>query len=110
MPWEYLTSLMMKKNEIFHGRNEIMKKLKVCKVFNVKLLKAPKSDFPSKKTAYNLFYKDIRKTKKELKGIPVSKASDIISKQWKKVKASDKKMRKYKDIYEEEKRRHEEAL
>ena len=28
----------------------------------------------------------------------------------KKVKASDKKMKKYKDLYEEEKRRHEEAL
>ena len=43
-------------------------------------------------------------------GISVSKASVIISKEWKKVKASEKKMKKYKDLYEEEKQRHEEAL
>ena len=49
-------------------------------------------------------------TKKELKGVPVSKASAIISKEWKKVKASKKKMKTYKDLYEEEKQRHEEAL
>ena len=48
--------------------------------------------------------------KKELQGIPVSKASAIISKEWKKIKASKKKMKKYKDLYEEEKQRHEEAL
>ena len=48
--------------------------------------------------------------KKELHGIPVSKASAIISMEWKNVKASEKKMNKYKDLYEEEKRRHEEAL
>ena len=45
-----------------------------------------------------------------MRGIPVSKASAIISKEWKKVKASEKKMKKYKDLYEEEKQRHEEAL
>ena len=48
--------------------------------------------------------------KKELHGIPVSKASAIISMEWKNVKASEKKMNKYKDLYEEQKRRHEEAL
>ena len=53
-----------------------------------------KPDVPSKKTAYNLFCKDIRKTKKELQGVPVSKANVIISKEWKKVKASEKKMKK----------------
>ena len=90
--------------------NFIQKALKVRKVFKVKPLKTPKPDIPSKKTAYNLFCKDIRKTKKELKGIPVSKASAIISKEWKKVKASEKKIKKYKDLYEEEKKRHEEAL
>ena len=90
--------------------NFIQKALKVCKVFKVKPLKIQKPDVPSKKTAYNLFSKDIRKIKKELKGVPVSKASAIISKEWKKVKASEKKMKKYKDLYEEEKQRHEEAL
>ena len=90
--------------------NFIQKALKVCKVFKVKSLKTPKPDVPSKKIAYNLFCKDIRKTTKELKGVPVSKANAIISKEWKKVKASEKKMKKYKDLYEEEKQRHEEAL
>ena len=83
--------------------NFIQKALKVCKVFKVKSLKTPKSDVPSKKTAYNLFCKDIRKTKKELQGVPVSKASAIILKEWKKVTASKKKMKNYKDLYEEEK-------
>ena len=69
----------------------------------MKALKTPKPRVPSKKTAYNLFYKNIRKTKKELQGVPVSKASAIISKEWKRVKAKDKKMEKYKDVYEEEK-------
>ena len=63
----------------------------MCKVFKVKPLKTPKSDVPSKTTTYNLFCKDIRKTKKELQGVPVSKASVIISKEWKKVKARGKK-------------------
>ena len=82
--------------------NFIQKALKVCKVFKVKPLNTPKSDVPSKKTAYNLFCKDIRKTKKELQCVPVSKASAIISKEWKKVKANEKKMKKYKELYEEE--------
>ena len=90
--------------------NFIQKALKVCKVFKVKPLKTPRPDVLSKKTAYNLFCREIRKTKKELQGVPVSKASAIISKEWKKVKASEKKMKKYKDLYEEEKQRHEEAL
>ena len=90
--------------------NFIQKAPKVCRVFKVKPLKTPKPDVPTKKTAYNLFCKDIRKLKKELQSVPVSKASAIISKEWKKVKASNKKMKKYKEIYEEEKRQHEEAL
>ena len=45
-----------------------------------------------------------------MQGVPVSKASVIISKEWKKVKASEKKMKKYKDLYKEEKQRHEEAF
>ena len=45
-----------------------------------------------------------------MQGVPVSKASAIISKEWKNVKASEKKMKKYKDLYEEEKQRHEEVL
>ena len=90
--------------------NFIQKALKVCKVFKVKPLKTPKPDVPSKKTAYNLFCKDIRKIKKELQGVPVSKASAIISKEWKKVKPCKKRMKKYKDLYEEDKQRHEEPL
>ena len=90
--------------------NFIQKALKVCKVFKVKPLKIPRPDVPSKKTAYNLFCKDIRKIKKELHDVRISKASAILSKEWKKVKASKKKMKRYKDLYEEEKQRHEEAL
>ena len=89
--------------------NFIQKAFKVCKVFKVKPLKTIRPDVSSKKTAYNLFCKDIWKIKKELQGVPVYKASAIISKEWKKVKASDKKMKKYSDLHEEEKRRHEEA-
>ena len=88
----------------------IQKTFKVCKVFKMKPLKTPKPDVPSKKTAYNLFRKDIRKIKKELQVVPVSKASAIISKEKKKVNTSDNKMKKYKDLYEEENGRHEEAL
>ena len=69
--------------------NFIQKALKVCKVFKVKPLKTSKPDISSKKTAYNLFCEDTRKTEKELQGAPVSKASVIISKEWKKVKASE---------------------
>ena len=76
----------------------------------MKPLKTQKPDVPSKKTAYNLFCKDIRKTKKELEGVSVSKASAIISKEWKKVKANEKKMKKYRNLYEEKKKRDEEAL
>ena len=90
--------------------NFIQKALKVCKVFKVKPLMTPKPDVPSKKTAYNLFYREIQKTKKELQGVPFSKASAIISAEWKKIKASEKKIKMYKDLYEEEKQRHEEAL
>ena len=46
----------------------IQKTLKVCKVFKVKPLKTSKPDVPSKKTAYNLFCKDIRKIKKRVAG------------------------------------------
>ena len=90
--------------------NFIQKALKVCRVFKVKPLKTPKPDVPTKKTAYNLFCKGIRKLKKELQSVPVSKASAIISKEWKKVKTSNKKIKNYKELYEEEKRQHEEAL
>ena len=87
----------------FTGRKEdkynlIEKALKVCKVLKVNPLKTPKPDIPSKKAAYDLFCKDIQKTKKELQGVHISKTSAIISKEWKKVKVSDKKMKKYKDI------------
>ena len=47
----------------------------------MKRLKAPRPDVTPKKTAYNLFCKDIQKTTKELKGVPVSKTSAIISKE-----------------------------
>ena len=40
---------------------------------------------------------------KRVQNVPVSKANAIILKEWKKVKASDKKMKKYRDLYEEEK-------
>ena len=65
--------------------NFIQKALKVCKVFKVNPLKTLKPDVPSKKTAYNLFCKDIRKIKKELQGVPLSKASAIISREWKRL-------------------------
>ena len=42
------------------------------------------------------------KNKKKLQGVPVSKASAIISEEWKKVKVSDKKMKKYRNLFEEE--------
>ena len=90
--------------------NVIQKTFKVCQFFKVQPLNTTRPDIPSKKTAYNLFCKGIRKIKKELQGVPVYKASAITSKEWKTVKASDKKMKKNRDLYEEEKRRHEEAL
>ena len=52
----------------------------------------------------------LQRHSKDQKGVPVSKVSAIISKEWKKVKASNKKMKKYRDPYEEEKPQHEEAL
>ena len=82
----------------------------MCKIFKVKPLKTPNPDVPSKKTAYKLFCKDIQKTKKELQGVPVPKASAIISKEWKRVKVNQRKMKKYKELCEEEKQRHEVAL
>ena len=45
-----------------------------------------------------------------MQGVPVSKASAIISKEWEKVKVSEKKMKKYKELCEEEKQQHEETL
>ena len=66
-----------------------------------KTLKTPKLDVTSKKTAYNLFCKDIRKIKKNCR---------VYRRNGKKVEASYKKTKKYRDLYEEEKRRHEEAL
>ena len=62
----------------------MQKALKKCKTFKVKSLKTLKLDVPAKKTAYNLFCKDIQETKEELQGITVSKANAIISKGWKK--------------------------
>ena len=44
--------------------NFIQKALKVCKVFKVKPLRTPKPDVPSRKGAYNLFCKDIQRSKK----------------------------------------------
>ena len=49
--------------------NLIQKSFKVCKVFKMKPLKAPRLDVPSKKTAYNLFCKDVQKMIKELQGV-----------------------------------------
>ena len=79
--------------------NFIQKALKVCKVYKVKSLKTPRPDVPSKKTAYSLLCKGKRKIKKELQGVPIPKASAIILEEWKKVKANDKKMKKYRDLY-----------
>ena len=50
------------------------------------------------------------KDQKRIAGCPVSKASAIILKEWKNVKASDNNMKKCRDLYKEEKRRHEKAL
>ena len=86
------------------------KSLKVCEVFQVKPLKTPKPDVPSRKTVCNLFWKNIRNIKKELQGAPVSKASITISKEWKKVKARENKRKKCKDLYKEEKQWHKEVL
>ena len=82
----------------------IWRALKVCKTFKVKFLKIPRLKVPAKKTASNLFYKDIWETKKWLKGVTISQASAIISKKSNKVKASEKKIEKYRKA---EKRRYE---
>ena len=91
-------------------KTSLKRHLKCVKSVKVKPLKASKLDVPSKKTIHNLLLcKDIRKIKKELQSASVFKASAIVSKQWKKVKDSHKKMKKYKDLYVKEKQRHEEA-
>ena len=77
---KFLNTLWQFTGEKEDKDNFIQMALKVCKVFKVKLLKTAKPDVPSKKKACNLFCKDIQKTKKELQGVPVSKASGIISK------------------------------
>ena len=48
------------------------------------------------------FAKIFQKPKNEFLGVPVFKANAIIWKEWKKVKASEKLMKKYKELYEEE--------
>ena len=92
--WEFTKGLEEDKDRF------IQKVLKVCKAFKVKSLKTSKVDVPPKKTAHNLFCKDIREINEELKGATASKASAIISEEWGKIKASDIKMKKYKDLYE----------
>ena len=87
----------------------IKKALKVFKTFKVRSLKTSKPDVPAKKTANNLIYKDMQETA-ELKGATIPQASPIISREWKKVKASNEKRQKYRDLYEVEKQRYEEAL
>ena len=44
-----------------------------------------------------------------MQGVRFSKANAIITEEWKKVKASNKEMKRYRDLYKEEKLRHEEA-
>ena len=81
----------------------------MCKTFKVKSLKTPKLDVPRKITAYKLLYKD-KQEKKELKDATVSQASAVISREWEKVKASDKKMKKYSELYQADKQQCEEGL
>ena len=78
------------------------KVLKVFKVYKVKCLKNPKLDVLAKNTTYNLFSKNMRKTKEELKGATASNASVVISKEWKKIEDSGM-VKKYKDLHETEK-------
>ena len=87
----------------------MQKALELCKTFKVKSLKTPKLDVPPKKTAYKLFYKDMQE-KKELKDATVSQVSAVISREWEKVKASDKKMKKYSELYQADKQQCEEGL
>ena len=102
--WEFTTGIEDEKDSF------IQRALKMFKTFKIRSLKTPRFDVPAKKTAYKHFCKDMRETNEELKDVPVSKASAIILKEWKKVKANNKKMKKYRDLYEVEKHRHEEAL
>ena len=78
--------------------NFIQKALKVCKAFKVKPLKAPRPDVPSKKTAYNLFCKDIRKTKKELKGVSVSKESAVCRRTGEKLRPATRRCKSRKNF------------
>ena len=87
----------------------IQKALKVYKSLKVKSQTRPKFAVPLKKTAYNLFFKDMQEIK-ELKGATVSQASIIIPRKWEKAKANDKEMKKYSDLYEAEKRPYKEYL
>ena len=52
----------------------------------------------------------MQETTEELQGVTVSQGSAIISKGWKNVKASVKKIKKYMDFYKPEKRQFEEVL
>lgn len=72
----------------------------MSRIFKVKSLKRPKLDVPPKKITRNLFYEEMQKRKKELKGATVSQANAIKSRKWKKVKADDKEMKKYSDLHE----------
>ena len=111
MPETHKTTLLNTLWEFTRGEDKegfIEMALKMCKAFKVKSLKRPKLDIPAKKTAYTFFHNDMRQTK--LQGVTVSQVSAIISKEWKKVKASEEKMKKYMDLYEVEKQRYEEAL
>ena len=87
----------------------MQKALELCKTFKVKSLKTPKLDVPRKITAYKLLYKD-KQEKKELKDATVSQASAVISREWEKVQASDKKMKKYSELYQADKQQCEEGL
>ena len=107
----HTTALLNILREFTRGEDRdsfIQKVLKVLKTFKVKSLKRPKFDVPAKKTAYTLFCKDMQET--ELKSATVSQASAIISREWKKVKASDEKMQKYRNLYEVKKQQYEEPL
>ena len=63
----------------------------MCKTFKVKSLKTHRLNVPAKKTAYNLFCKDMQETREDLKGVTVSKASAIISKEWKKLRPATRR-------------------
>ena len=75
------------------------------KTFKRKSLTRLKLDVLSKKTTYNLFYKDMQE-KEEFKGATFSQVSTMISREWKKVKTNGKEMKKYIDFYEVEKQQY----